>query len=808
MIHGGSMESLDISKISAAQAKDVVAGSNASVAAILRNINVGHVEEAPSQVSYNPDSFHSASSVISSPPTAVDTPHSREPAKQPSPSTPRNDSTPSTAPNTTALPSSATYSSASPNATTTVTKTTSSPVSCQPVSEGREAHLCAQVEQLKKEVEELKEENYMWSMKAAKDERTALRLSISQLKFDDAVQVCTREEFDALKKDIVQQESLIAAYQRENEKLTLEVKELRKQLNETKDAMYAAMVKKPAAMQEGTQASSVQTREWKLKHDRLAKEVEVREGEWQAEFEALKRQKKELEARLNGFDWEKMCNDELEIRRLTAELKRREVNHQNQVDALESQIRWYVENQEMVTKNDELMAAQAQTIDNLRQRVLELEGTSKDAGRGEAGLKTRYYQKRISELEEALRRAERGQKDDDIPALIRAVKPSMEETQHQKFLQKKVQQLQQELDDQTAKSEKALRVLRLESDRLKASYETRISQMEDDMKMRIRAATSKKVQELTRQLDEARTYYSKKVRELEAQVVSLRRDLKGQGRGVAPAAGRAKPLAPLASTDIASAASPGRADDGAIAITHRSQGTQVDNLSGFAGNTGTGEQAPGLEYAVHLQSENRRLQDEVSRLARLLAGNLPVGAHASNDVEVLHQRLGAAQAEAAAQRQIAARAQEVLHRAQLEQTERLHSMLQEQQQARDQLIQQHRKELEAVAVEYQAELQAVQERQQMVAGLGAGLEGDRVAYLQCVAARLEALEQHCWLREREVQRTLEETKRMADFELQVEKQKLQLLLQVKNNEIERFRMELDALMEQLTSLAQDQASKG
>lgn len=34
-----------------------------------------------------------------------------------------------------------------------------------------------------------------------------------------------------------------------------------------------------------------------------------------------------------------MCNDELEIRRLAAELKQREVDHQNQIDALQSQIR-------------------------------------------------------------------------------------------------------------------------------------------------------------------------------------------------------------------------------------------------------------------------------------------------------------------------------------------------------------------------------------------------------------------------------------------------------------------------------------
>eukprot|EP00667_Euglena_gracilis_P002623 EG_transcript_2627 len=758
---------------------------------MLRNIDVDRREGVPRQESSYTDSFDSTSS-SSSEASKVSSPHSvaqKPPPSSSSGTTPNKDH--STASNSAAAPSTSAASASAPDAST---RSSGSPGGCPPgAGKPDEARLAEEVERLRQEVAELKEENYMWSMKAAKDDRTALRLSISHLKFDDAVQVCTREEFEALKKDVVQQEALISAYQRENEKLTVEVKELRKQLNETKDAMYAALVKKPAAIQEGSQAASVQAREWKLKHDRLVKEVEVREGEWRAEFEALKRQKKDVEARLHGVDWEKMCNDELEIRRLAAELKQREVDHQNQIDALQSQIRWYVENQDMVTKNDELLAAQAQTIDNLRQRVLELEGPAKEAGRGEAGLKARYYQKRIAELEEALRRAEKGQRDDDIPALIRAVKPTMEETQQQKLLQKKVQQLQQELDDQTAKSEKALRVLRLESDRLKTSYETRIAQMEDDMKMRLRGATSKKVQELTRQLDEARTYYSKKVRELEAQVVQLRRDLKGPGRGAAPAAGRAKPAAapPTAEADppapAAPAASPHLADGG----THRSQGTQADVVMGFAESAG--DPAPGLEYAIHLQTENRRLQDEVSRLVRRLAGAAP------GDVEALHQRLGAAEAEAAAQRQIAARAQELLHRAQLEQTERLHAMLQEQQQNRDQLVHQHRKELEAVATEYQEELRAVRERQQMVAGLGG--EGDRVAYLQCVAARLEALEQHCWLREREVQRTLEETKRMADFELQVEKQKLQLLLQVKNNEIERFRMELDALMEQLASLA-------
>lgn len=39
-----------------------------------------------------------------------------------------------------------------------------------------------------------------------------------------------------------------------------------------------------------------------------------------------------------------------------------------------------MENQELVTKGDDLIATQAQTIDNLRQRILELEGGARDPG--------------------------------------------------------------------------------------------------------------------------------------------------------------------------------------------------------------------------------------------------------------------------------------------------------------------------------------------------------------------------------------------------------------------------------------------
>ena len=73
--------------------------------------------------------------------------------------------------------------------------------------------------------------------------------------------------------------------------------------------------------------------------------------------------------------------------------------------------------------------------------------SGKGDGKGD-GKGSKYHLKRIAELEEALRKADKGQRDDGIPALIRAAKPTSEETQQFRMLQRKVQQLQQELDDQ------------------------------------------------------------------------------------------------------------------------------------------------------------------------------------------------------------------------------------------------------------------------------------------------------------------------------------------------------------------------
>ena len=65
-------------------------------------------------------------------------------------------------------------------------------------------------------------------------------------------------------------------------------------------------------------------------------------------------------------------------------------------------------------------------------------------------------------------------------------------------------------------------MLRLESDKLKTSYENRIVQMEDDFKMRIKGATTKKAAGLAQQLEDTRAYYTKKVKELESQVIVRR----------------------------------------------------------------------------------------------------------------------------------------------------------------------------------------------------------------------------------------------------------------------------------------------
>lgn len=120
-----------------------------------------------------------------------------------------------------------------------------------------------------------------------------------------------------------------------------------------------------------------------------------------------------------------------------------------------------------------------------------------------------------------------------------------------------------------------------------------------------------------------------------------------------------------------------------------------------------------------------------------------------------------------------------------------------------QMREQHQSALTEQRKQWDADVQRLQQindRDRAHVDLASLRKGDQLQYLNAVKERLDAVERRHASRESEMARALEEAKRMAEFELDVQRQKMDLVIQSKNNDIERFRLQLDALLGELELL--------
>ena len=140
----------------------------------------------------------------------------------------------------------------------------------------------------------------------------------------------------------------------------------------------------------------------------------------------------------------------------------------------------------------------------------------------------------ISDLEKEKR--EREQEPNIVKDLIRAAQPSAEENQVVQDLQLKVKSLEQEIDEMHSDTEKRIRVLRQETENARTAYEKRLAFLQTtnkelSNKLLLKqggkeASLSKK--EVDKQMSDVRTFYQKKIKDLEKQLEDANRAIQRQ----------------------------------------------------------------------------------------------------------------------------------------------------------------------------------------------------------------------------------------------------------------------------------------
>lgn len=360
------------------------------------------------------------------------------------------------------------------------------------------------------------------------------------------------EELAQLERDVREQEAIIAGYQKENERLSKDLKvaqdAAKAELARREDEVNRLQLRLAEAEENrGVRAEEAQRKLIERAHERAAEaeaRASEREAEMRFELDKLRVAKRELEGQLAGVDVKQMAAVQSEQQATTAALERAGAEHQAELGRLQSKLNWYMENQRLI---DEVEAEAEAAKARLREFEAKARGT--DGGldsppegvhddakhvasnRAQSQSHVVALEKQVKQLQQQIllqRRPQsaKGPKDGaaSVSDLVAAAGPSAEEIEERTYLEGRVAALEEQLTKADSATQRRLRALRQQSERVSASYEQRISALQaaldkyEGAGAKGSAAMKVRVRELEKQIDEIRSTHSKRVRELEARL--------------------------------------------------------------------------------------------------------------------------------------------------------------------------------------------------------------------------------------------------------------------------------------------------
>lgn len=370
----------------------------------------------------------------------------------------------------------------------------------------------------------------------------------------------TRAEMRSMERLVSEQETMICAYQKENEKTCRDLRDARARVHELETLLeeYASGNVAvtgatgttvgndagtggagTAGRQEVDEADAMQA--LRLQLQQVQREADERELELKHELDRLRQGKRLADAKFAGIDVPALQREGERLQEVQQELDLASQKHKEEVAALHKQLAWYVENQEIIDKSDKLVATQQEKIEQLEAELEQAQGKGRGKAKSSAraastkgtGISTRTDSARIKELEAQvgtlkaeLEEVLRKKHPNSIPQLIRAARPPMEEHAAHAYMSTRIKTLESTLEEKEEEHAKRLRVLRQGFERVKAQHEQRLAQLEVELetktkKLELSEKPHLRVKELERQLDDTRSFYTKKLRELNGKLATV-----------------------------------------------------------------------------------------------------------------------------------------------------------------------------------------------------------------------------------------------------------------------------------------------
>ncbi|XP_078225830.1 centrosomal protein of 162 kDa isoform X2 [Callithrix jacchus] len=247
----------------------------------------------------------------------------------------------------------------------------------------------------------------------------------------------------------------------------------------------------------------------RLKQDKQALEVDL---------EKMKKERDQAKDQIAYVTGEKLY-----------EIKILEETHKREISRLQKRLQWYAENQELLDKDALRLREANEEIEKLK---LEIEKLKTESGNPSIQQKIRLKDKaadakKIQDLERQVKEMEgilKRRYPNSLPALILAASAAGDTVDKNtvEFMEKRIKKLEADLEGKDEDAKKSLRTMEQQFQKMKIQYEQRLEQQEQLLACKLNQHHSPRIKALEKELDDTKEAHQITVRKLEAEIDVLK----------------------------------------------------------------------------------------------------------------------------------------------------------------------------------------------------------------------------------------------------------------------------------------------
>ncbi|XP_025240238.1 centrosomal protein of 162 kDa isoform X1 [Theropithecus gelada] len=307
---------------------------------------------------------------------------------------------------------------------------------------------------------------------------------------------------------------------KENQSLFSEVASLKEQMHKSRFLSQVVEDSEPTRNQNFTDLLA-ELRMAQKEKDSLLEDIKRLKQDKQAlevDLEKMKKERDQAKDQIAYVTGEKLY-----------EIKILEETHKQEISRLQKRLQWYAENQELLDKDALRLREANEEIEKLR---LEIEKLKAESGNPSIQQKIRLKDKaadakKIQDLERQVKEMEgilKRRYPNSLPALILAASAAGDTVDKNtvEFMEKRIKKLEADLEGKDEEAKKSLRTMEQQFQKMKIQYEQRLEQQDQLLACKLNQHDSPRIKALEKELDDIKEAHQITVRNLEAEIDILK----------------------------------------------------------------------------------------------------------------------------------------------------------------------------------------------------------------------------------------------------------------------------------------------